>query len=438
MHHSISAAPVNGAPDELYAGPVTLPESVSVQGDPGSLRALLGITAKSSTPLDLGAREARAQRYQALAQARSWIGRRVNVLMPNEEFPGNVYRTFDCRYVRTSHYVGVHQSKSIQTAHYSGLATCGSVWACPVCASKIQERRRLELEHLVNWAEGEGLQSLMVTLTFPHTAFDTLSELLERQADAFKRFRAGGPFRRLKDSIGFRGLVRSLEVTHGQNGWHPHTHELWVVAPGQHWHLRETLVRLWERACIAAGLLDADDESKLFAFRLHSVDVRLDVDSAEYLAKQDSSRRWGITHEVAKASSKAGQKKGVHPHEFLVRCAPGDEARFFEYVEAMKGRRQLFWSPGLKAECGLDDVADQDAAEEDAEADLLGNLSQAEWAFIRGKRLIARVLDVAEVGGFLHVERYLVQQGFVPPPEPEIPDLGDMPMYLVLPTRASP
>ena len=28
---------------------------------------------------------------------------------------------------------------------------------------------------------------------------------------------------------GFKGLIRSLEVTHGANGWHPHTHELWFL-----------------------------------------------------------------------------------------------------------------------------------------------------------------------------------------------------------------
>ncbi|HGP1317043.1 TPA: hypothetical protein ACLF3A_006470 [Pseudomonas aeruginosa] len=117
------------------------------------------------------------------------MGRRVNVFKPEEQFPGNVYRTFDCRHVRTAHFVGLHYRPEYLQAHYRGIATCGSVWACPVCASVIQERRRLELEHLVQWAEDQGLQAIMVTFTFPHTGFDTLSELLDRQADAFKRFR---------------------------------------------------------------------------------------------------------------------------------------------------------------------------------------------------------------------------------------------------------
>lgn len=416
MHHSIIEDPVNGR---------TGASSGLQQAQPGEGSRLregpadgpLGITAKSSPPpsREIGAREARAQRFQALHQARVWIGRRVNVLLPDVQFPGEVFRTFDCRHVRTSHFVEVRHTEGLP-ANYRNLATCGSVWACPVCAAKIQERRRLELEHLVEWADGQGLQAIMVTFTFPHTGFDSLGDLLERQADAFKRFRRGSPFTKLKASIGFQGLVRSLEVTHGlANGWHPHTHELWLVDPKVGQEIRARLVELWERACIAAGLLDPADQAKVHAFRQHSVDVRLNATSGEYLAKQDSSRKWGITHEVAKATSKAGKAKGVHPHEFLIRMAKGDEARYFEYLEAMKGKRQLFWSPGLKARCGLDDISDDDAALGGDDLDHLGNLNQDEWDFIRSRRLAAQVLDAAELGGFDLILRYLKRQGYKPP-----------------------
>lgn len=411
MHHSTTEELVNEPTEAFLRG--MNGEGPRLREGPGS--APLGITAKSSTPPPSakGAREARAEKYRALSQARVWIGRRVNMLKPNEEFPGNVYRTFDCRHVRTSHFVGVHHTKIYNTAHYSGLATCGSVWACPVCASKIQERRRLELEHLVQWANDQGKQAIMVTFTFPHAAFNTLGDLLARQALAFKRFRAGGPFRRLKADIGFAGLVRSLEVTHGANGWHPHTHELWLVNPEVTCSVLARLVELWERACVAVGLLDPLDEAKCHAFRKHAVDVRINATSGDYLAKQDSSRNWGITHEVAKATSKAGKAKGVHPHEFLVRRSKGDEARYFEYLEAMKGKRQLFWSPKLKDQCGLTDLDDETIAlEERDEADLLGNLVQDEWEFIRSKRIVARVLDAAEIGGFRAVEGLLRHLGY--------------------------
>lgn len=408
MYHSMLNGPVNGLAGQSEQG----------AGAP------LGITAKSSPPPtpDTGARAARAEKYAALHQARVWIGRRVNKLFPDVQFPGEVFRTFDCRNVRTSHFVEVRHTTGMP-ANYRNLATCGSVWACPVCAGRIQERRRLELEHLVQWSADQGMQAIMVTFTFPHTSFNTLSDLLERQADAFKRFRRGSPFTRFKSSIGFRGLVRSLEVTHGANGWHPHTHELWLVDPQVGHQIRTRLVELWERACVAAGLLDPADSAKVAAFRAHSVDVRNNATSGDYLAKQDGSRNWGITHEVAKATSKGGKAKGVHPHEFLVRRAKGDEFRYFEYLEAMKGKRQLFWSPGLKDQCGLDDVSDEDLSIGGEDADLLGQLNQDEWDFIRAKRLAAQVLDAAEIGGFELILKYLRRKGYRPPVFYDLPDL---------------
>ena len=113
--------------------------------------------------------------------------------------------------------------------------------------------------------------------------------------------------------------------------------------------LAKPLAGLWVKACEKAGLIAVNDEKLVDAFMQHGVDVKEDVDCGDYLAKQDDSRRWGFAEELSKATSKAGRAKGVHPHHFLVRKAPGDRERYIEYVQAMKGRRQLFWSNGLKA-----------------------------------------------------------------------------------------
>ena len=134
--------------------------------------------------------------------------------------------------------------------------------------------------------------------------------------------------------------------------------------------------------------------------------MKEDVDCGDYLAKQDDSRRWGFAEEISKATSKAGRAKGVHPHHFLVRKASGDRAHFVEYVQAMKGRRQLFWSHGLKALVGVDEVSDEVLADESQEpAELLGMLTRADWGVVRGNDARAELLDAAEEGfarGGLH------------------------------------
>lgn len=371
----------------------------------------LGITAKSSTTCDgdeqrAKARAKRAQRFQALSQARSILwGVSSKVLTPDsDKSPGDLYRTIDCRWSRRASDVEVHFTAAHQAAHYGKLATCGSVWACPVCCSLIQERRRPELARLVTWAHENAKQPVMVTLTFPHTRFDSLADLLSKQRLAFRKFREGNTWTLFKKRHGFVGLVRSLELTHGRNGWHPHTHELWVL-DGMSLSARAAFLEFirerWFKVCAKVGLVDASDPVASRHFLARSVDVRFNVDSSDYLAKLDSARAWGVDSELAKSSSKQGKASGVHPHEFLTRRAPGDAALYVEYVNAMKGQRQLYWSARLKDLVGVEEVTDEELAEQQIEkAELLGLLTPEQWRNVRGNDARAELLDAAELGGW--------------------------------------
>ena len=351
----------------------------------------------------------RALRFQAQGQAQRLLTARARAVHP-DRYPGDVFRTAACLWSRVSD-VGVRQSIEHGTAHYTGLATCGSVWACPTCAAKIQERRRQEIEVAMTWATAQGFVAIMPTFTFPHRSFHTLADLLEKQARAFRLFRQTRGYRRVMERIGFRGLIRSLEVTHGANGWHPHTHELWFCGSVVPDSLRVELAHLWLQACISADLVDAADDHD--AFLRHAVHVQVDGTAGDYLAKQDDSRSWGLAHEVAKATSKLGRAKGVHPHQFLVRKSSGDDVLFLEYVEGMKGRRQLFWSPGLKACAQVSEKSDEEIAAESIErARLVHALTPGAWLVVRGNDARAEVLDAAEEGGSLGVEALLRSLGW--------------------------
>ena len=364
----------------------------------------LGITAKSSSP---SRSAARALRYQAHSHGREML-RAAALAESPDRWPGDVFRTVDCRNKAHSD-IGVYYSSAHESAHYGGLVTCGSVWACPICASRIQERRRLEIEQAIQWAHSHSLVPVLVTFTFPHRSWHSLRDLIHQQRAAFKRLRSGKAWMSVKPV----GLIRSLEVTHGANGWHPHTHELWFCDSQSLPDLRR-LVTMWERSCSRAGLLDPNDSGQLRAFRAHGVDIQVETcaKAGDYLAKIDDSRSWGFAHEVGKAASKAGRAKGVHPHHFLIRRAAGDAANFVEYVRAMKGARQLFWSPGLKAKAGIGEVTDEELADETREpADLLGRLSPEDWDYVRGNDARAELLDAAETGGWSAVRHLLRSLG---------------------------
>lgn len=395
--------------DSAISLPATSPDGT---GSP------LGITAKSSSPCDgVSPKAKRAERYAALSVARVWLGR-VAAVVDDKRAAGDLYRTHDCRWVRRAHFVGVMYAAQHQSSHFTGLATCGSVWACPVCCALIQQRRRLELVQLLDWTYSQGHSASMVTFTFPHTRFDSLSDLLNRQRLAFKRFRSGKAWQGFKTRYGFVGLVRSLELTHGKNGWHPHTHELWItrpLSPLEQAQFREFVLDRWMKVCAAVGLLDESDSSSRHAFLLHSLDVRFSAKDSDYLAKQDNSRSWGVDREIATSSSKKGRAAGVHPHEFLVRQSQGDFDRFIEYVHGMAGQRQLYWSSRLKEKCGLDDVTDEVLADESrTPADLLINLSASDWDYVRKANAHAEILEAAETGDYNNVLRVLHSLGVDP------------------------
>ncbi|MFN9774970.1 MAG: protein rep [Burkholderiales bacterium] len=345
----------------------------------------------------------RAERFELLATARrvlSAAGRAEGLVWGHD-----LHRTAKCKHIlRGEGGVAVHLAREHGSAFYSGLATCGSVWSCPVCAAKVQERRREEIAQAIDWAYEQGLQPVMVTLTFPHRAWHELEQLLQQQADALHRLRAGAPWSRVKEWAGYRGLIRSLELTHGSNGWHPHTHELWFVRKDlDAQKLREKVLRRWKTACAKAGLLDLGDTAQVTAFEAHSVDVKGDCSTSDYLAKQDDSRHWGADREIAKASTKAGRAKGLHPFGLLdqarVGC-PRSSELFVSYCLAMRGRRQLFWSHGLKAEVGVDEVSDEAIAEQDREtADEVCRLDADDWRCVLAAEARSRVLDAAENGG---------------------------------------
>lgn len=315
------------------------------------------------------------------------------------EHPANFHRVAHCQWQRISTFVAVKASGD--RIKLGGLMICGSVWACPLCAAVIQEQRRKELIQVVGWAYHNGFQAAMVTLTFPHQVDDSLADLLVRQAEALRLFRMGRGWKRLKEFSRYQGHIRSLELTHGDNGWHPHTHELFFIAADvDEQRFLQELREQWESACVRAGLLDLNNLRQVLGFRDIAVDVRFNCKDSDYIAKQDDSRKWGIDHEVAKASTKAGRSSGIHPHGLLVRAGSGDRRAgelYLEFIQAMKGKRQLVWSPRLKARCGLDDVSDDDIVEHvDLDEILLCLIDPGNWSRVQRRLARRKLTEVGE------------------------------------------
>lgn len=354
----------------------------------------------------------RYKRYEYLTTAQYILmneGRKLGL-----EYAANYHRTCKCLLIPID-LICINLDRVRKNAFFSGLPRCSSCWSCPPCSAKIQERRRIEIAEAMAWAYANNKKCVMVTLTFPHSAADKLRELLNKQALALNKLRSGKLWSKFKSQIGFVGLIRGLEVTVGENKFHPHTHELFIVDNDACADFIKIKVReKWVKACTKAGLLDPNDEFQLLAFKKRSVHIIDRASSSDYIAKSDDIRKWGTDREIAKSSSKVGKKSGRHPFSLLEECSLGspEAALFVEYSEAMLGRRQLFWSHGLRGLIGTIVKSDELLIRENREiSDLVLTLTKEQWLQISREDARAAMLDIAESSGSVGIEAWLNKLG---------------------------
>jgi len=339
----------------------------------------------------------RIKRYTLLKTARRYFIDYAN--KNNISKLQKVSRTIHCKHSLSENGSCVTVDFNENNAFYMNLQTCGSVWTCPVCASKIQEKRRKEIAQAIDYFYQNKKQSAMVTFTFPHSKNQSLEELLKKQSEALKLFRQGNVWTLFKNRIDFAGLIRALEITHGRNGWHPHTHELWFIDKNTKLKgIQDFITERWLDCCYKVGLLTKD---KFKAFKDNAVNIKMNCKASNYLAKQDSAINWGIDRELAKSANK-GNGKGKNPFEFLAEDNTFNQNLFIEFSQAVKGKSQLFWSHGLKEKIGIKDIKDEEIAEEEIieEVEKIQpkpvNFTYEQWKAILKKEYRAQVLNRLE------------------------------------------
>ena len=251
----------------------------------------------------------------------------------------------------------------------------------------------------------------MVTLTFPHSRDDNLKDLLLKQSEASKKFKGRSAYsKHLRSFYGIKGTIRSLETTYSEaNGWHPHLHELWFVNRGfSIVQLRNYVYDAWSRACKDSGL----DLPSI----ANGVDIRSGDFAANYVAK------WGLDYEIAKSHIKKGKgKKSKTPFQFLDEYDNGDMqagALFREYAEAFKGKRQLFWSRGLKEFFDIEAKTDKEVLEEQLrKAKLVMHIKRSDWLNVVKHKAQAYILTLAELRTKHDICIFLEQLKHAPPPD---------------------
>jgi len=322
-------------------------------------------------------------------------------------------RTAKCLRIRAFNSdVQVWKHHEHGTAAYAGLQTCGSVWACSVCAAKVAERRRVELQAAMATHKARAGVVTLLTLTTPHQKTDKLSELLENQSKALHRFWRDRSVLGVFKEMGTIGHVRALEVTHGRkslsnNGWHPHYHCLMFCGSGvdlsrfdepqmKDWQVR--LYLRWAACCLKSGLGEPS--------YAHGLKLDDGMKAGNYAAK------WGLEDEMTKGHT----KKALHgetPFDFLrAYLSDGSDrqaaALFKEFAETFKGKQQLRWTKGLKSMFSIEETSDEQLATRVEEsAVLLGLLTVDQWRDVLKVDARATLLEIAARSGWPEVQRYL-------------------------------
>ncbi len=286
-----------------------------------------------------------------------------------------------------------------RVAGFSGIATCGSVWACPVCSAKIAARRQQEIEAAIAAWVVLGGKVALLTMTMRHRSGQRLKTLWDAYAAAWTASTSGAawkadqaaygsPFSREVKSGKRAGqtvldlripTIRVVEVTTGDNGWHVHVHALLFlpshITDDSLGKVADGMFGRWSRSLVSRGL-DAPTMR-------HGVDSRLLGEGAEALGDYFTKTVYGgrsASFEAARGDlkdAKGGNRTPFGVLRSLLLARSGevdptqldvdqDEALWAEWERGSKGRRQIAWSPGLRAMLipEVEELTDEEIAEE--------------------------------------------------------------------------
>jgi hypothetical protein len=252
--------------------------------------------------------------------------------------------------------------------YVSGVVTGGSPWSCLACSYKIRSKRArmIALAIACHIAFGGGV--LFGTFTFSHDRGERLRDVWDVLSDGWKFMTSGRQWVDFKALHGLMGSIKTVEVTHGVNGWHPHIHVLLFVDAPMNDFDREDQYRAF-RGFMRDRWIDYFDEyqgrqvSQEFGTRFDPVKADESDQLGTYCTKAG--------YELAMADAKIGRAEG-HRHPFAIAhdaARWGDKADVMllrEWIVGSKRKRSIQWAgPDIKAYVGSEvDKSDQELAAE--------------------------------------------------------------------------
>ncbi len=292
--------------------------------------------------------------------------------------------------LKTSEGVYIFGNSDCKTK-YKGLMLCGSRWSCPICAEKLIEASRQDIltastKHLEN-----GGSFIFLTLTTPHVRSDKLDFLVQCQKKALKKFFGYSRVKSAFESLDKLGHIRSYELKHGFNGWHPHFHFLYYINKMldkfEVSKYSKILLAEWQKACIASGLKKPNS---------HGLDFKSctnPIKASEYIVKD--------SFEIAYSNTKGSKSDSVNPFDLLkidnYRYGNAKDL-YVEYYKSTKGLALICWSRGLKKHFAIGEKTDDEILHNELEQyDIpIVQIPYYDWIDIRVANLRCELLEFTE------------------------------------------
>lgn len=127
-----------------------------------------------------------------------------------------------------------------------GVRPCNNSWACPECSAKQMSRYSKRIAAGIDALYKQNLVPFMMTLTIFHSVLqgcETTYNILRKAWELFDKsktwkrkkknsntyYTSSGAWSQFYQEFHCNHTVKTLEITYGEHGWHPHIHMLiWV------------------------------------------------------------------------------------------------------------------------------------------------------------------------------------------------------------------
>lgn len=256
--------------------------------------------------------------------------------------------------VRTCRHWSIRADRSVdvvphgQSAGLTGLATCGSVHACPMCNPAIQSMRALEIGIAITLGMLRG-SVLFGTFTIPHPKKGSLATTWGLLMLLWARFVITYKVRKARATLGYYGTIRVTEVTFDSESGHPHIHYLLFFDRELSSEEIEALHALQCRAWsdLAMGL-----HIRRPSHKYQSLRVVTEADASEMLSQYLTKSRWG-SNDPREGVGGSGRSPWQLLADVMATGLVEDLNLWHEYERASKGRRTCDWSRGLRATLGF-------------------------------------------------------------------------------------